>query len=375
MTRRVDLDRLFDEAVDNALEQKEIRTALSRAEARAAALDAPYLRLRAQQAKNSIWSVVEKERIRLLEFDARLLKLSRFIVALAGLIGFTFLAIREFLWPSYSIPQLPYEIFIFAAFMLPTLYTILVLRLIDSGIFRLFSRGSLKSAEAALRQALLEKGTLPFLRNILNERLAPSYSRHLAVDHAPGLSELFDPAYEIATEASTRLHHLIDQLPGGSIGVSGPRGVGKSTLLRAVCSPPRAVMTDKPNFAVMVSAPVEYTSRDFILYLFATICEAVLAATDTSRSRWGSATAGKNIYDYSRKRRSQHVGITIGTRGRPHGYWISSIEALSRGDPDLMANALGCRHTDHHRYRCDNVRPSSTIPSRYVGATQPATTI
>ena len=71
---------------------------------------------------------------------------------------------------------------------------------------------------------------------------------------------------------------MLKNMPGGSIGIAGPRGSGKTTLLRLFCGPKKSLDTlkDKPVLPVLVSAPVEYQPRDFILYLFSSVCRSFL---------------------------------------------------------------------------------------------------
>jgi ABC-type multidrug transport system fused ATPase/permease subunit len=95
---------------------------------------------------------------------------------------------------------------------------------------------SLQAANSLLEQALREKGVRGMLREIINVR-DPSYAQILQVQQAAGLAELRDPLYEIRTSAKERIHDLLVTMPCGSIGVSGPRGCGKTTLLRYFCSP------------------------------------------------------------------------------------------------------------------------------------------
>ena len=132
------------------------------------------------------------------------------------------------------------------------------------------------SATNDLSQAVSEKGILPVIRQLLDDHLArqPSYLTTLDTTRVPGLSELSDPAQEIPTRASEQIRDMLSQMHGGSIGVSGPRGVGKTTLLRSFCSNENAV--DPRNFRVLVAAPVEYEAREFILHLYAEICQEVV---------------------------------------------------------------------------------------------------
>src|SRR3712207_2741020 len=93
----------------------------------------------------------------------------------------------------------------------------------------------LSTVEQEVERAVIEGGILRELRDIIGA-YSPSYKTTLAITSAPGLAEVFDPAYEIPTEPKEKLHRLLTNMPGGRIGISGPRGVGKTTLLGSFCS-------------------------------------------------------------------------------------------------------------------------------------------
>jgi hypothetical protein len=131
------------------------------------------------------------------------------------------------------------------------------------------------AARADLRTALREKAMLPTLRALLSEHLA-SNSSTLEVREAPGLGHLIDPLSEIETSAAEQLKSSLEQLPGGSIGIAGPRGAGKTTLLHSFCAGLYPIKDQTPTLAVEVSAPVQYAPREFILHLFAKLCLEVL---------------------------------------------------------------------------------------------------
>jgi hypothetical protein len=135
----------------------------------------------------------------------------------------------------------------------------------------------LKTAEQEADQAIIEK-FLADLRSIVNNDLKPSYETRLTISDPPqGLAEAFNPAFEITTEARGQIRRLLKNMPGGSIGVAGPRGVGKTTLLESFCGTALTTrLKDRPVLSVMTSAPVEYDPREFILHIFSSVCRRVL---------------------------------------------------------------------------------------------------
>ncbi|WP_055616028.1 hypothetical protein [Streptomyces phaeochromogenes] len=86
----------------------------------------------------------------------------------------------------------------------------------------------------------------------------------------------------VRTSAFDDLDILIRQRHGGSFGISGPRGVGKSTLIdffttaEAKLDGESSEAPEKPRLGIQVSAPVKYDRREFILHIHAELCRAVL---------------------------------------------------------------------------------------------------
>ncbi|WP_103344223.1 hypothetical protein [Amycolatopsis sp. CA-126428] len=89
------------------------------------------------------------------------------------------------------------------------------------------------------------------------------------------------------TDAYERLERMIRERSDGSFGIAGPRGVGKSTLVRffATTRGVRGLPDDeeheratrnRPRLGVVVSAPVAYQPRDFVLHLYAELCKRVI---------------------------------------------------------------------------------------------------
>src|SRR5215203_5160457 len=149
---------------------------------------------------------------------------------------------------------------------------------------------NIEEARQAAEQAVIENGLRPEIELIVEEYSKPSYSTELRTDAAPTLAEVFNPKYEIPTRAKSDLARLISHMPGGSIGIAGPRGIGKTTLLRTVSD--AKTLKNRPVLSVVTSAPVEYETRDFVLHIFSSVCKRFLylkdEATEAAQDPWTS---------------------------------------------------------------------------------------
>lgn len=132
--------------------------------------------------------------------------------------------------------------------------------------------------DSSLLQDLKER-----LRLTINSKVKPNYATTLTMFEAPGLSEVLDPARTVDTSAKSSLLYMLNTMPGGSIGIAGSRGSGKSTLIQMCCGTKRIIndIQGMKVLPVLTSAPVQYESRDFILYLFSVLCQRVLDPDDT----------------------------------------------------------------------------------------------
>ncbi|HEV3093512.1 MAG TPA: hypothetical protein VGY30_03250 [Solirubrobacteraceae bacterium] len=155
---------------------------------------------------------------------------------------------------------------------------------------------------AALHDTLIEQSVRPALYTMANENRGDLYRVTLGRVQHEGLAQLDDSRATIDTDTKRRLDYLLREMPGGSIGLAGPRGAGKSTLMRAACPSARS----GPIFGVMVAAPVEFEARDFILHLFSEVCQKVL---------------GTEIVDELRR----HDPIGEGIGDRRHLMWFAAF--------------------------------------------------
>jgi Cdc6-like AAA superfamily ATPase len=105
------------------------------------------------------------------------------------------------------------------------------------------------------------------VRRIINQVLGPIDQLIFPTD-APALVEL-DSARIIASDTIDDLLRFIHQHSASTIGVAGPRGVGKTTILRRV-----AQAEDPDDLGVVVPTPVRYEQADFTRRLFSEVIKA-----------------------------------------------------------------------------------------------------
>jgi energy-coupling factor transporter ATP-binding protein EcfA2 len=145
----------------------------------------------------------------------------------------------------------------------------------------------LSTAKADLLAAL-ERAIQAWLTDRANLEVGEIYDLSLQKLDPTGLAEVDDGEREIATKNVTDLETTIDLMPGGSIGVSGPRGAGKTTLLKQLTAEARRKRSGRIEVGIVVDAPVQYDAREFVLHLFARLCEDVLGAARVEAMRgWG----------------------------------------------------------------------------------------
>lgn len=122
-------------------------------------------------------------------------------------------------------------------------------------------------------RAMARDGLLPLLNDRLGEE-PPAYTTELhglELEPLSGSDERDD--HFVPTDASRRVSLLIEELSSASIGLSGVRGAGKSTVLRQLCDPERHPDND---LRLLVHAPTAYDSREFLTHLFIRVCERVV---------------------------------------------------------------------------------------------------
>jgi hypothetical protein len=152
-----------------------------------------------------------------------------------------------------------------------------------------------QSARYQLVAAITQTELLGQVRTFINTERQSRFSHAYSVASSPALSEVYDSANRVPTQIESEVTGLLDRLDGASIGVAGPRGAGKSTLIRGYCGEVAPAADSRKSISwssflgaglperswgdlrCMVAAPVDYIARDFVLHLFAAFCNAVIS--------------------------------------------------------------------------------------------------
>lgn len=269
-------------------------------------------------------------------------------------------------------------------------WAVLRLRLLAVG-GRIFSSdlvpamsGAASSARDALITKLARQELLAQARTRITSMRAHRFDSAFTVTSSPGLSDAHDSRYEVPTRAAAEIETLITNVTGLSLGITGPRGCGKSTIVRHYCAPPppsdgpqpvrgwvrwleawegmragrRPVPPPVADVRCLVPAPVDYTARDFVLHLFAVFCRQVIAQLTPASGGPGRAwpvrrsartaalvtAAKRNLiavrHLQSRSAtRSGAVRLPIGVEGQ---YAMNMTRAEQpRGHPEVVAQFRG----------------------------------
>lgn len=123
------------------------------------------------------------------------------------------------------------------------------------------------------------------IRETINSFLT-SFEKGFRLFDQRGLRELADPEREVSTRSSKALSDLLISLDSGSIGLAGPRGAGKTTLIDSFARG-RSVPFEKERMGLVVSAPVKYDAREFVLHLFGSLCRQVVGDSDLEEAQLG----------------------------------------------------------------------------------------
>lgn len=161
----------------------------------------------------------------------------------------------------------------------------------------------MRATLAARRRKLIKRVILPLARERINQLRNLPFSKRLTPVDASGLGDLYDPEYEVPVAATERLREAVEVLAAGSIGIAGPRGVGKTTLIRAACEGRLdggrggGGGAEHAARGVVVSAPIRYGAEDFVRHLFAKLCLVELTGSpEEEDSRRAHATGSRAFW-------------------------------------------------------------------------------
>jgi hypothetical protein len=115
---------------------------------------------------------------------------------------------------------------------------------------------------------LVQRAAGPVVQKAVDGLLGEDHDSLLLATDYEGLRSPRDPQWLINNVAYRQLRRKIKQIDGGTIAISGPRGVGKTSLLRQCTAP--------PAFSVFAEAPAAYAPHDFLTSLFVQVCETYI---------------------------------------------------------------------------------------------------
>ncbi len=134
---------------------------------------------------------------------------------------------------------------------------------------------AVEPALAGWRAAVLNEGVLPVMRAERSSRQVV-LGNELAFTDAHRLLKGGSMIGHQPVQAGWELAALVDTLDAGSLALAGPRGAGKTSVLRAFCQGAYRKANQPADLTILVAAPVDYVPREFVLHLYARACQAVL---------------------------------------------------------------------------------------------------
>ncbi|BBC36020.1 hypothetical protein SGFS_073140 [Streptomyces graminofaciens] len=149
--------------------------------------------------------------------------------------------------------------------------------------------------------ALARDGVMPLLRSRLRVAQDPQNLTFPTIDPSRLTgTRRFDQF--VATEAARQTEYHLRELESASIGVSGPRGAGKSSLMQRFCAPDMSTAPD--DLLVLVPAPTSYDPREFLIHLFAEVCRRITGQDASADGRPGPEPGRRAV-------RAQRIGAVL----------------------------------------------------------------
>jgi hypothetical protein len=131
----------------------------------------------------------------------------------------------------------PRPVYVLTGFVAAVLVGLFIVR---RGIWWLHRQKILSGLAAARKRwidVLRDGVLLPFILETLNDLTQDSvlYATCLNPDVPPRLVERSEPRRLVTSEAMYRIRTIVESMREGSLGISGPRGVGKSAIVHYFC--------------------------------------------------------------------------------------------------------------------------------------------
>jgi hypothetical protein len=120
---------------------------------------------------------------------------------------------------------------------------------------------------------LLREQFLTEASTILAHLIEPSWATTLDYIRIGNLDQVWSVDTYVPTAALEEIDSWLNEARSASLGIAGPRGVGKSTLLQYLCGRKR---NGHEDVQLLTSAPVDYDTRDFMLHLLAGLSRRIL---------------------------------------------------------------------------------------------------
>ncbi|WP_406116166.1 P-loop NTPase fold protein [Streptomyces sp. NBC_01014] len=203
----------------------------------------------------------------------------------------------------------------------------------------------------------LPRTIAPIMRREIAALLGPDHESLLVARSHDGLIDAANPQYWVSTDVERTLKRKLDQMGGGAIAICGPRGVGKSTLLKKACQG-RLGHVRQFHFDVVVQTPANYRPEEFLLSLFQSVCRSYLKLYGRRprtpflfRSRSRATNRTRRLY-YSARRWAQlllglllvALAVQDGVRSLAVGIYQSSYPASTNWALEAWTWALRAWH-------------------------------
>jgi hypothetical protein len=213
-------------------------------------------------------------------------------------------------------------------------------------------------AEEGWRIVLREKVLRPFLVSMKNFRSGERLELQIDPGAISVTSYGRDPELAVTSTAMRNVAATARTIASGSIGISGPRGVGKSTILNKFETRGDSTGPEQ-DIRVHVASPVDYNAREFIIHLFTELCVKIQAeapalspmAVETRRrlselrflntysSSWGATLLPTAIFSLT------------GTRGKERAEQPAGLPAIVAQFRAYSERAADWNRSREHRAR------------------------